>query len=48
MAMQWRARGGPVGRPSPAINENPYDDVIEQIDRAADVLGLQPAEVELP
>lgn len=47
MARQWRARGGPVGRPSPAVNENPFDDVIEQIDRAADVLGLQPAEVEL-
>jgi glutamate dehydrogenase (NAD(P)+) len=46
MARQWRARGGPVGRPSPAINENPFDDVIEQIDRAAGVLGLQPAEVE--
>jgi glutamate dehydrogenase (NAD(P)+) len=47
MAMQWRARGGPVGRPSPAINENPFDDVLEQIDRAAGVLGLNPAEVEL-
>jgi glutamate dehydrogenase (NAD(P)+) len=47
MAMQWRARGGPVGRPSPAINENPFDDVLEQVDRAANVLGLQPAEVEL-
>jgi glutamate dehydrogenase (NAD(P)+) len=46
MARQWRARGGPVGRPSPAINENPFDDVIEQIDRAAGVLGLTPAEVE--
>jgi glutamate dehydrogenase (NAD(P)+) len=47
MAMQWRGRGGPVGRPSPAINENPFDDVLEQVDRAAGVLGLQPAEVEL-
>jgi glutamate dehydrogenase (NAD(P)+) len=47
MATRVRARGGPVGRPSPAINENPFDDVIEQIDRAAEVLGLQPAEVEL-
>jgi glutamate dehydrogenase (NAD(P)+) len=46
MARQWRARGGPVGRPSPAINENPFDDVIEQVDRAARVLGLTPAEVE--
>src|SRR3954467_2887535 len=45
--MQRRARGGPAGRPSPAINENPFDDVIEQIDRAAKVLGLQPGEVEL-
>ena len=47
MAMQRRARGGPAGRPSPAVNENPFDDVVEQIDRAAEVLGLQPAEVEL-
>jgi glutamate dehydrogenase (NAD(P)+) len=47
MAMQWRARGGPVGRPSPAVNENPFDDVLEQVDRAAGVLGLRPAEVEL-
>ena len=47
MAMQWRGRGGPAGRPSPAINENPFDDVLEQVDRAAEVLGLQPAEVEL-
>ncbi|MCC7369871.1 MAG: Glu/Leu/Phe/Val dehydrogenase [Chloroflexi bacterium] len=47
MARQWRARGGPVGRPSPAINDNPFDDVIEQVDRAAEVLGLAPAEVEL-
>ncbi len=47
MAIHWRARGGPVGRPSPAINENPFDDVLEQIDRAANVLGLDPAEVEL-
>jgi glutamate dehydrogenase (NAD(P)+) len=47
MAMQWRARGGPAGRPSPAVNENPFDDVLEQVDRAASVLGLQPAEVEL-
>ena len=47
MAMQWRGHGGPVGRPSPAINENPFDDVLEQVDRAANVLGLRPAEVEL-
>jgi glutamate dehydrogenase (NAD(P)+) len=47
MATRVRARGGPVGRPSPAINDNPFDDVIEQIDRAAEVLGLQPAEVEM-
>jgi glutamate dehydrogenase (NAD(P)+) len=47
MARQWRARGGPVGRPSPAINENPFDDVVEQVDRAAAVLGLHPAETEL-
>jgi glutamate dehydrogenase (NAD(P)+) len=47
MAMQWRGRGGPVGRPSPAINENPFDDVLEQVNRAANVLGLRPAEVEL-
>jgi glutamate dehydrogenase (NAD(P)+) len=47
MVMHVRGHGGPVGRPSPAINENPFDDVLEQVDRAADVLGLQPAEVEL-
>jgi glutamate dehydrogenase (NAD(P)+) len=49
MAMQSRARGagGPAGRPSPAVNENPFDDVIEQIDRAAEVLGLQPGETEI-
>ncbi|MGE3271945.1 MAG: Glu/Leu/Phe/Val dehydrogenase [Chloroflexota bacterium] len=47
MARHWRALGGPVGRPSPAIHENPFDDVIEQIDRAAGVLGLDPSEVEL-
>jgi glutamate dehydrogenase (NAD(P)+) len=46
MAMHWRARGGPAGRPSPAINENPFDDVIEQVDRAAQVLGLLPRDVE--
>jgi glutamate dehydrogenase (NAD(P)+) len=46
MAMHWRALGGPVGRPSPAINENPFDDVIEQVDRAAKVLGLLPRDVE--
>jgi glutamate dehydrogenase (NAD(P)+) len=46
MAMQWRARGGPAGRPSPAINENPFDDVIEQVDRAAQVLGLSAHDVE--
>jgi len=46
MAMHWRALGGPVGRPSPAINENPFDDVIEQVDRAAQVLGLLPRDVE--
>src|SRR3954467_1124515 len=45
--MQRRARGGPAGRPSPAINENPFDDVLEQVDRAAQVLGLAPGEAEL-
>ena len=47
MAMRRRARGGPAGRPGPALNENPFDDVLEQVDRAAEVLGLRPAEVEL-
>jgi len=47
MAGQVRAVGGPVGRPSPAINDNPFDDVLEQVDRAARVLGLDPHEVEL-
>jgi len=47
MAMQRRARGGPVGWPSPAIHENPFDDVIEQVDRAAAVLGLTPRDVEM-
>jgi glutamate dehydrogenase (NAD(P)+) len=47
MATRVRAHGGPVGRPSPAVNDNPFDDVLEQVDRAAGVLGLQPAEVEL-
>jgi glutamate dehydrogenase (NAD(P)+) len=47
MAMHIRGHGGPVGRPSPAVNDNPFDDVIEQIDRAAEVLGLRPAETEL-
>ena len=40
------AAAGPAG-PARAINENPFDDVLEQVDRAAQVLGLQPAEVEL-
>src|SRR6266545_449909 len=47
MSVQRRARGGPAGRPSPAIHENPFDDVLEQVDRAAQVLGLADAEVEL-
>ena len=45
----WRGNGAPaVGRwtASPAVNENPFDDVIEQIDPAAGVLGLTPAEIE--
>ena len=47
MSVPMRAHGGPVGRPSPAINENPFDDVLEQVDRAARVLGLHTEEVEL-
>src|SRR3954453_2982676 len=47
MSVQLRARGGPVGRPSPAVNENPFDDVLEQVDRAAHVLSLRADEVEL-
>jgi glutamate dehydrogenase (NAD(P)+) len=47
MAMQWRGRGGPVGRPGPAVHENPYEDVLEQVDRAAAVLHLDPHEVEI-
>jgi glutamate dehydrogenase (NAD(P)+) len=42
-----RARGGPAGRPSPAINENPFEDVLEQVERAGRVLGLDPHELEL-
>ncbi len=47
MAMQWRARGGPVGRPGPARNENPFDDVLDQVDRAARVLHLDPHDAEI-
>src|SRR5215213_6703640 len=47
MSVQWRARGGPVGRPSPTIHENPFDDVLEQVDRAAQVLDLPDEQVEL-
>src|SRR5215212_1012450 len=41
------ARRGPSGRPGPERHENPFDDVIEQIDQAARVLGLDPREVEV-
>ncbi len=47
MAVQQRGRGGPLGRPGPARNENPVDDVHEQVDQAAAVLGLRASEVEL-
>ena len=41
------ARRGPAGRPGPERHENPFDDVVEQIDQAARVLGLDPREVEV-
>ena len=47
MVRPMRARGGPVGRPSPAINDNPFEDVLEQVERAGRVLGLDPYELEL-
>jgi glutamate dehydrogenase (NAD(P)+) len=47
MAVQRRGRGGPVGRPGPAVHDNPFDDVREQVDQAAKVLGLAAAEVEV-
>ncbi|MDP8922830.1 MAG: Glu/Leu/Phe/Val dehydrogenase [Chloroflexota bacterium] len=47
MARQWRARGGPVGWPSPAVSENPFEDVLAQVERAGRVLGLNPHELEL-
>ena len=47
MVIQQRARGGPFGRPGPAHYENPFDDVREQVDQAARVLGLHASEVEL-
>ncbi|MCC6174541.1 MAG: Glu/Leu/Phe/Val dehydrogenase [Chloroflexi bacterium] len=42
-----RARGGPAGRPSGTTHENPFEDVLEQVDRAAGVLGLRDDEVEM-
>jgi glutamate dehydrogenase (NAD(P)+) len=47
MAIRRGARGGPAGRPGPVHNENPFDDVVEQVDQAAAVLGLAPADAEL-
>jgi glutamate dehydrogenase (NAD(P)+) len=47
MALQRRGYGGPFGRPSPAVNENPFDDVLAQVDRAARVLRLDLVGVEL-
>ena len=47
MAVQQRGRGGRFGRPGPAHNENPFDDVREQVDQAARVLGLSPGEIEV-
>ncbi len=47
MALNQRARGGPVGRPGPAHHENPFEDVLEQVDQAARVLGLVADEVEV-
>jgi glutamate dehydrogenase (NAD(P)+) len=40
-------RSSSTGRPGPRRNENPFDDVLEQTDQAARVLGLHPREVEV-
>jgi glutamate dehydrogenase (NAD(P)+) len=47
MTIYHVTRSGSAGRPGPRRNENPFDDVLEQTDQAARVLGLHPREVEV-
>ena len=47
MVVPQRGRAGRSGDPGPAHHENPFEDVVEQVDQAARVLGLVPEDVEV-